>query len=221
MAYIPDTKSYRPCTTNDIAKRRGIYTSEVQDYLVEFTTRHPDADIQILSMSDDPKAIEAGTDVLFNTTQGTFILYPDGEFELVENGKNVRRNQTTKRNKIQNVYTKAVVDGLLSIDIPTQYITTTRRTDYNLVRINAYVLSIYSKKNNLKTYGKDSQIATQELENLIKQVIAAVERTYNIQIESGWYEDLRDAGKHRNERRTNGSDYDYMIFVPLAGQLHE
>lgn len=66
----------------------------------------------------------------------------------------------------------------------------------------------------MKDYADDYQKGMQTLDYQVKQVIATIEKTYNIQIESGWYRDLRDAGKHRNERITN--KHDYMVFVPLA-----
>lgn len=219
MAYIPDTKSYQPCTTNDIAKRRGIYTSEVQDYLVEFTTLHPDADIQILSLSDDPKAIEAGTDVLINTTQGTFILYPDGEFELVENGKNVRRSQTTKQSRAQNSYTKAVIDRLIGIGISPELIQQSRRKTYNLVKLKARVIDEYCQQNGLSTagYGEDFRTAVRSLDDDIRtQVIDVVATTYDIQIEGGWFEELYDANNIRQEQVSMYYSFDYLIFIPLA-----
>lgn len=224
MAYIPDTKSYHSCTTNDIAKRRGIYTSEVQDYLVEFSKENPEADIQTLAMSDDPEAIEEGTDVLLKTTFGSFILYPDGNFEVVENSDQVKKNrnlkdegksQAIKKGRNQNIYTKAIIDNLLSIGIGKNQIHRLKRTSYNLVRIDAYAISLFCKEHKLQTYGGDFAKAVRALEKEYQEkVIKPVSLAYNIQIDSGYYGELR--AKHRDRQETPAETWAYLIFVPLA-----
>lgn len=113
--YVPNLESYKECDIVDIAKRRGIYASEVQDAIVELAKNG--SDIYTLVMTQDPKAIGDGTDIIFSTNQGNFVWLPDGEFELIENtderpedwwnnyGKNVwdyaRRGQTERAEQYQ------------------------------------------------------------------------------------------------------------------------
>lgn len=80
--YISNLKEYHDCTPIDIAKQRGIYVSEVQDAVVELSRT---ADIYTFAITDNPKSIADGTDVIFSTSEGNYVWFPDGEFELIEN----------------------------------------------------------------------------------------------------------------------------------------
>jgi len=80
--YIPNLKEYHDCTPIDIAKQRDIYVSEVQDAIVELSRT---ADIYTFAITNNPKSIADGTDVIFSTSEGNYVWFPDGEFELIEN----------------------------------------------------------------------------------------------------------------------------------------
>jgi len=82
-AYIHNLSEYHDCDLVDIAKRRGIYASEVQDAILELSRQN--LDVYTMVITDSPTAIEQGTDVIFATSGGNFVWYPDGEFELIEN----------------------------------------------------------------------------------------------------------------------------------------
>jgi hypothetical protein len=79
---IQNLDSYYDTDLVGVAKRRGIYASEVQDAILELAQEH--LDVLSIKMTDDSAAQEAGTDVMFVTNGGNFVWYPDQEFELVE-----------------------------------------------------------------------------------------------------------------------------------------
>lgn len=81
--YIPNLKDYHECSPIDIAKRRGIYVSEVQDAIVELSNQV--SDIYTFAITDNEDSIEKGTDVIFSTSDGNFVWDTNGDFELIEN----------------------------------------------------------------------------------------------------------------------------------------
>lgn len=79
---ISNMDTYYDTDLVGVAKRRNIYTSEVQDALVELGKSG--LGVLNIKMTDAPESIDAGTDVMFVTDGGNMIWYPDGDFELVE-----------------------------------------------------------------------------------------------------------------------------------------
>lgn len=91
--YIPNLKDYHECSPIDIAKRRGIYISEVQDAIIELSKQV--SDIYTFAITDNEDSIANGTDVIFSTSDGNFVWDTNGDFELIENtdDKEVIRDQ--------------------------------------------------------------------------------------------------------------------------------
>lgn len=81
--HIDDFGAYHDADLVDVAKRRGIYASEVQDAIVELDKQG--IELYTMAITDDPQAMEKGIDVIFATNRGNFVWHPDQEFELVEN----------------------------------------------------------------------------------------------------------------------------------------
>lgn len=233
-AYIENYKDYHPCDLIDIAKRRGIYASEVQDQILEFNNRNPDADLQTLSITDDPEAIEQGTDVLLVTNQGTFVLYPDGGTESVENGLRVQRSQAAKKGKInQTAAMQCALDIkklLYKADI----------VDYpQLIRIknkkSCVLIYVYANQNSRYALRKHQRGDFKELEDVHKDnhidFVLALSDIYmtdveriarreadkaGLDVECGQGSELEKEGKlQESDLKT---EYEYYAFIIILSQ---
>lgn len=201
--YVPKLDSYKECDIVDIAKRRGIYASEVQDAIVELAKNG--SDIYTMVMTKDPKAIEEGTDIIFSTNRGNFVWLPDGEFELIENldkepenrldnyGKNMwdytRRGQTGRAEQYQAAsaagkkgwetrekqkYAQAIRHAIIEAGgLPASIYVNKRKNDCS-VKIPAFVI---------RNMGSN----TEDVENLIKSVANSLGINVSIKRNQAYY----------------------------------
>lgn len=147
--YLPNLGKYQKISTEALAYRIDVPESEIQDLILELDKSHMDT--LWFAVTDDPEAVAAGTDVIVRTadsdTESTWVWFPDGYLELVENtgkpSKSPYRSepafQSTREEKPKEIRATQAVRAFLTktLGISVRAIYTNKRANDHSVKIRA------------------------------------------------------------------------------------